>query len=199
MNCIELQMDILRKVSENGVLLRTIMDKLNVSVQPEKTPYEPSLEKYFVETFPISDKLIIINFEKMLTENSDYKIFFVKKFSVVGGMTLKNYVSRLCDTLLSPKGYCAMCWSGTAEKGAIRLLFQVLETLFLAAKTAFPNETEKIMPLIECTIKQKIKNAEAKVKATEAKMLGLPPPRSDYFKEKKNKQIDSGKESGIKQ
>lgn len=139
------------------------------------------VEQFFIENLPAKNKDDLLYFESFLSQNQFLKRFVVERLSILGGGTERVFVGRSLDTIASTLCLTQMSWCGTQEKAAFKSLYHVIESIVKAGQHVFPKTTERIIQVVETTVRTKIKNSGMKLKDETARALGLAPPRADYF------------------
>lgn len=177
-------------IKEQTGLIKSLFRSSNNSIdvaQDLKHETNEVVEQFFKEHLPAKNKEDLLYFESFLSQNQTLKRFVINRLSVLGGASERIFVGRSLDTVASTLCLTQMSWGGTHEKGAFKMLFHVIDSIVKAGQLVFPNTNERIIQVVESTVKTKIKNSAMKLEYDTAKALGLAPPRADYFLGRKEK------------
>lgn len=168
------------EVKTSNLLLKELLGKRGNDTKNEYR-IDDQFEKYFKTELPTKNQYDILLLESKIKENIEFKTKLTKRLSESGGLTDKMLCLRIMDNLFAPISLTEMSWIGTERKAAFKSLPELLNVIINAIKIGYSNSVN-IPQLVENSIRQRCKNAEAKVFSDAAKIAGLPNPRNKSLK-----------------
>lgn len=181
--------DVKKALNEHIILMKTVLNESQKVMLKSNESYQETneiVEKYFHEKLPTKTQEEATTFELFLKTNPNLKHYVSKKLSVVGGLSEKVFVSRAIDLIFSIECLTKLTWGGTKEKIGFNKMVNINDAIISAGQRVFPSTSLQIVQIVEKTIRNKIKNSNAKLEAEQARAKGIGQPRADYFKKKYN-------------